>query len=66
MDKFESIQEFLDFLPENERVIVDELREIVLESLGDVTEKLSYNVPYYYGNKRICFILALFPYLGVK
>ena len=56
MIKFEDINDFLDFLPGNERIVVEQLREIVYECIPNVNEKLSYNVPYYYGNKRICFI----------
>lgn len=55
--KFQSFVEFWDFLPENERIIVDVLRQIILENLpATCKEKLAYNVPYYYGNKRICLI----------
>lgn len=55
--KFQSFVEFWDFLPENERIIVDVLRQIILENLPSTCkEKLAYNVPYYYGNKRICLI----------
>ena len=53
---FESIEDFLDFLPGHERLLVENLREIVLECLPGVKEKLSYGVPYYYGKRRICFI----------
>lgn len=55
--KFQSFVEFWDFLPENERIIVDVLRQIVQDNLPDgFKEKLSYNVPYFYGNRRICLI----------
>lgn len=55
--KFRSMMEFWDHLPENERIIVDVLRQIVLEVLpGTCKEKLTYNVPFYYGKKRICLI----------
>ena len=53
---FKNIGEFLDYLPEDERKIVDQLRELVLNSIPSVKEKLVYNVPFYYLNKRICFI----------
>jgi hypothetical protein len=36
--------------------VVEKLRDLILETIPDVTEKLSYNVPYYYRNRRICFI----------
>jgi hypothetical protein len=55
--KFQSFLEFLEFLPENERVLVDVLRQIVLENLpATCKERLAYHVPYYYGKKRICLI----------
>jgi len=53
---FSSIQEFLDYLPKNERLIVDILRAIVFECLPNPHEKLSYNVPYYFNRSRVCFI----------
>jgi hypothetical protein len=55
--KFQSLVEFWEFLPENERLITDVLRQIILENLPSTCrEKLAYNVPYYYGNRRICLI----------
>lgn len=55
--KFQSFVEFWDYLPEDERLIVDVLRQIIKENLpANHKEKLAYNVPYYYGNKRICLI----------
>ena len=54
---FQSFVEFWDYLPENERIIVDVLRQIVTTHLPlTFKEKLAYNVPYYYGNKRVCMI----------
>ena len=54
--KFRNIDDFLSYLPEEELVIVEYLREIVLDCIPDGREKLSYNVPFYYKNARICFI----------
>jgi hypothetical protein len=49
--------EFWEYLPENERTIVDFLRQIVLENLPqDTKERLAYNVPCFYGKRRICLI----------
>ncbi len=49
--KFNSLLEFWDWLPEKERVIVDVLRQIIIENLPKYCkEKLAYNVPFYYGN----------------
>jgi hypothetical protein len=55
--KFKSFLEFWEYLPVHERTIVDVLRQIVLKNLPPYCkEKLSYNVPYYYGRRRICLI----------
>ena len=54
--KFENMEEFLTFLPENEIKIVQTLRKIVLGCFPNPIEKLSYNVPYYYQHSRVCFI----------
>lgn len=54
--RFANVNEFLDFLPEEELRIVEYLRELVLECIPDCTEKLSYNVPFYKRHTTICFI----------
>jgi uncharacterized protein YdeI (YjbR/CyaY-like superfamily) len=55
--KFRSLVEFWDSLPAKERIITDVLRQIVLENLPvHCKEKLTYNVPYYYGKRRICLL----------
>jgi hypothetical protein len=66
--KFQSYVEFWDFLLENERIIVDVLRQIILENLPSTCkEKLAYNVPYYYGNRRICLIWpGSIPWGGIR
>jgi hypothetical protein len=53
---FRSVEEFLDYLPEDELKITLRLREIVLDCIPNVKEKLAYQVPYYSLKKRICFI----------
>lgn len=53
---FKSVEEFLDFLPEDELKVTEFLRTIVFECIPDATEKLAYNVPYYKRHKNICFI----------
>jgi len=53
---FNNIEEFFDFLPENELKMTLFLRKIVLDCLPNSIEKLSYNVPFYKGRKNICFI----------
>ncbi len=48
---------FWENLPRDERLIVDILRQIVLETLPQsCKERFAYNVPCYYGKRRICLI----------
>ena len=55
--KFKSLIDLLEFLPEEERIIVDVLRQIVKENLPDYCkEKISFNVPYFHGKRGICII----------
>ena len=53
---FRKVTDHLDYLPEQELAIVECLRNLVLECIPDCTEKLAYNVPFYYRHSRICFI----------
>src|SRR4051794_19500286 len=55
-------------MPENERIILDVLRQIVREILPEYCkEKLSFNVPLFYGNRAICIIWpATIPGGGIK
>ena len=46
----------MDYLPEHELEIVEELRHLVHECIPDVNEKLSYNVPFFKRNRNVCFI----------
>ncbi|MGI8598768.1 MAG: DUF1801 domain-containing protein [Chitinophagaceae bacterium] len=65
---FKSPLEFWEYLPEDERIIADVLRQIILETMpGYCKEKLSYNVPFFYGKRRICMIWpASIPWGGIK
>ncbi len=54
--KFNSVDDFLGYLPDNELKIVEVLRHIIHDNIPNCTEKLAYNVPFYYRNSRICFI----------
>ncbi len=54
--RFNSVEDFLEYLPDYERKIVDVLRAVVWDCIPDCIEKISYNVPYYYRHSRICFI----------
>ena len=57
-----------EVLPENERIIVDVLRQIIIENLpAACKEKISYNVPFFYRNKGICIIWpATIPRGGIR
>ncbi|MCB0400922.1 MAG: DUF1801 domain-containing protein [Flavobacteriales bacterium] len=54
--KFKSIDEFIEFLPDDERKITVFLMNLVESNMVNFTRKLSYNVPFYSKNKAICFI----------
>lgn len=66
--KIRSLAQLYELLPEHERIIVDVLRQIVAETLPSYCkEKISYNVPFFYGNKSICLIWpATIPRGGIK
>lgn len=53
---FKSMDEFLSYLPDEEYQIVEVLRDIVYQSIPDVSEKLTFNVPFFKRVKTICFI----------
>lgn len=64
---FRTIQDFLASIPENELEIVEILRKIIFDCIPECKEKLSYNVPYYCRNARICFIWpASVPWGNIK
>lgn len=66
--KVKSIVQLYELIPEHERIIVDVLRQIVSELLpAYCKEKISYNVPFFYGNRSICIIWpAGIPRGGIK
>ncbi|MBL7888392.1 MAG: DUF1801 domain-containing protein [Bacteroidia bacterium] len=53
---FKSIEEFWEYIPEKELELVKYLRKIIFDCIPNCKESLSYNVPYYSVNKKICFI----------
>ena len=64
---FRNIDQFLDFLPDGEKRMTEILRTIILDTLPQCKEKLSYNVPFYKLRKRICFIWpSAIPWGNVK
>jgi hypothetical protein len=66
--KIRSLLDLFELLPENERIIVDVLRQIIIENLPVACkEKISYNVPFFYGKRGICIIWpATIPRGGIK
>lgn len=68
MLKIKSTLELYELLPEHERLLVDILREVVISTLPSYCkEKISFNVPYFYGKKGICIIWpATIPRGGIK
>lgn len=66
--KIRSLVQLYDLLPEHERIIVDVLRQIVSATLPKYCkEKISFNVPYFYGHKGICIIWpSTVPRGGIK
>ena len=66
--RIKSLVQLFERLPEEERIMVDVLRQIVRENLPPTCkEKLSYNVPFFYGKRGICIIWpASVPRGGIK
>ncbi len=66
--KIRSLLQLYEILPELERIIVDVLREIIKDQLqANGKEKISYNVPFFYGNKSICLVWpSTVPRGGIK
>ena len=66
--KIKSLLDLYEILPENERIITDVLRQIIKENLpATCKEKISYNVPFFYGKKGICIIWpSTIPRGGIK
>jgi len=66
--KIRSLLQLFEAMNENERIIVDVLRQIIIENLPSYCkEKISYNVPYFFGNKGICIVWpASIPRGGIK
>ena len=53
---FKNVEEFLSFLPQDELEIVLVIRKIIFNLAPSITEKLSYNVPFFRLHKNILFI----------
>ena len=66
--KIQSLSELYHLLPGSERLMVDVLRKLFADNLPSrFREKISYNVPFFYGNKGVCIIWpATIPRGGIK
>lgn len=53
---FRNVDEFLNFLPDDELKITDAFRKLIFNCLPTAIEKLSFNVPYYKHHTLFCFI----------
>lgn len=62
---FRNVDEFLDYLTVDELKIVKLLRNIIFEGSQHITEKLSYNVPFYKIDKTI-FLYGLLQFCGAR
>jgi hypothetical protein len=66
--KIKSLLQLYEILPEDERMIVDVLRQIIIDNLPSYCkEKVSFNVPFFYGKKGICIVWpSTIPRGGIK
>lgn len=65
--KFCSYIEFFEHIKPHERELVSYLDELIKDVIPNTKRKLAYNVPFYYGKRRICFIWpASVPWGNVK
>ena len=66
--KVKSLLHLYEVLPEDERIIVDVLRQIITENIpANFKEKISYNVPFFHGKKGICIVWpSTIPRGGIK
>ena len=66
--KIKSILDLFEILPENERIIVDVIRQIIIENLPkECKEKISYNVPFFYRKRGLCILWpSTVPRGGIK
>jgi len=53
---FQDLDDLYAFLPDAELKIVELLRGLIYECIPEVKEKLSYNVPFFWARKTICFV----------
>ena len=62
--KIKTLVELFGILPEDERIIVDVLRQIIIETLPEYCkEKISYNVPFFFTATREYVLYGHQPFL---
>ena len=54
--RFATPQALLDFLPADERVLMEQLREFITSEAPELRERLSYNILAYRSRLDVCFI----------
>jgi len=55
--KIRSLLQLYEAIPGHERMVVDVLRQVITEKLpAYCREKISFNVPFFFGHKGICII----------
>lgn len=54
--RFATVQDLLDFLPADERILLERLREFVISEAPELQERLSFNVPWYKLRRDVCFL----------
>lgn len=66
--KIKTLLQLFELLPEEERIITDVLRQIIIENIPSYCkEKISFSVPYFYGHKGLCIIWpSTIPRGGIK
>ncbi|MBK8498713.1 MAG: DUF1801 domain-containing protein [Flavobacteriales bacterium] len=54
--RFATAQELLDFLPADERALMERLREFIISQAPGLKERLSFNILAYKQRRDVCFI----------
>lgn len=54
---FQNMAELLAFLPENQLVVVQFLRELIFDTIPNIKERLSSDIPFYSVHKGVCYIM---------